>query len=478
MQVVETKNEGLSREFTITIAATDIEARVENRLKEVGAKANIPGFRPGKVPMKILKQRFSGAVMGEVLEAAVGESSQNVLGEHDLKPAMQPKIEVTSFDEGADLVFSMGVEVMPEIEPMDFSTLSLTRLKPVISDKEVDQALEGIAKDMRSTEAVKSDRKAKSGDVVIIDFKGSVDGEAFEGGAGEGHRLELGGGQFIPGFEDQLIGKKAGDHIDVKVTFPEEYGAGHLAGKDAVFETDIKEIHEYVDAVIDDAFAKNLGAESLDEIKDQIRGRLEQDYGDLTRARLKRQLLDALYDGHDFDVPPGMVENEFEEIWKQFERARDAGQIDEEDKEKDEDVLRGEYREIAHRRVQLGLLLSHVGEQANIQVTQEELNRAAIREAQRYPGQERQMFERLMETPEALASLRAPLFEDKTVDYILEFADVTENDITVEALLAADDDEGAPVKAKSAKKSAKKSKSKKAAAKKSAAKKADPADDS
>lgn len=473
MQVVETKNEGLSREFSITIEASDIDQRIETRLTEVGATVNIPGFRPGKVPMKILKQRFGTAILGEILEAAVGESSQNVLAENDIKPAMQPKIEVTNFDQGADLVYTMGVEIMPAIEPMDFSTLSLTRQTPKISDEEVNRALEGIAKDMRTTKPIEDDRKSKEGDVVVIDFVGTVDGEAFEGGAMDGHRLELGGGQFIPGFEDQLVGKKAGEHVDVKVTFPEEYGASELAGKDAVFSTDIKEIHEYTDAVVDDEFAKNLGAESLDQVKDQIRDKLAQDYGEIGRAKLKRALLDKLYEGHDFDVPAGMVDSEFDEIWRHFERAREAGQIDDEDKDKDEDTLRGEYRDIAHRRVQLGLLLSHVGEQANIEVTQDELNRAAIREAQRHPGQERQIFEQFSQNPEAMASLRAPLFEDKTVDYILEFANVTDEEVSTEALLADDSDEAAgKAKKGGAKKAAKKASSKKSASKKGAAKKA------
>ncbi len=478
MQVVETKNEGLSREFSVTIEASDIEQRVETRLAEVGQTVNIPGFRPGKVPMRILKQRFQGAVMGEILEAVVGESSQNVLTENDIKPAMQPKIEVTSFDQDADLVFTMGVEIMPVIEPMDFSKLSLTRQKPAIGDDEVQRALEGIAKDMRATKPIEGNRKTKTGDVVIIDFVGTVGGEAFDGGSMEGHRLELGSGQFIPGFEDQLVGVKAGDHIDVEVTFPEEYGSAELAGKAAVFSTDVKEIHEYTDAEIDEEFAKNLGAESLDQVKDQIRERLAQDYGDVSRSKLKRELLDQLFNGHSFEVPAGMVDNEFDEIWRQFERARDADQIDEEDKDKDEEALRGEYRDIAHRRVLLGLLLSHVGETADIQITQDELNRAAIREAQRYPGQERQIFEQLSSNPEAMASLRAPLFEDKTVDYILELANVTDVEVTTEALMAEDDEaEDAPAKKTKAKKASKKSASKKSAAKKSAAKKAEKKDD-
>lgn len=474
MQVSETKNEGLSREFTVTVGADEIDQKVEAKLVEVGQTMKLPGFRPGKVPMKILRQRFGNAVLGEVLEAAVGETSQSVLTERALKPAMQPKIEISSFDPGADLVYTMGVEIMPEIEPVDFSTLTLNRYKPEIADEEVENALGELAKNNRATQKIEKDRKTKSGDVVVMDFKGFVDGEAFQGGEATDFRLELGSGQFIPGFEDQLIGQSAGEDIKVQVKFPEEYGAANLAGKDAVFECKISEIHEYTERQLDDEFAKELGLESLDDLRGQMRSRIEGEYAELARARTKRELLDVLFEKHDFEVPAGMVDSEFEQIWEQFAKAREQGNVDEDDKEKDDEVLKSEYRDIAKRRVLLGLLLSHVGDTANVQVTQEELQRAVFEQARRYPGQEQQVFEHFTKNPEMMASLRAPIFEEKTVDYILELAQVTDVSLPVDKLLETDDsDEGASADKGKAKKAAKKSASKKASAKRAAAKKSD-----
>lgn len=478
MQVVETKNEGLSREFTVTVEASEIDTRVEAKLVEVGKTVNLPGFRPGKVPMKILRQRFGTAVLGEVLEAAVTETSQSALNDEGLKPALQPKIEISSFDPGADLVYTMGVEIMPEIEAVDFSTIKATTYKPEISDGEVENALGELAKNNRATAKVEEDRAAASGDVVIMDFKGFVDGEAFEGGEASDFRLELGSGQFIPGFEDQLIGNKAGADVTVNVKFPEEYGAANLAGKDAVFECTIKEIHGYTDREINDEFATELGLESLDALREQLRARMEGEYAELARARTKRELLDTLFDKHDFEVPEGMVDGEFNQIWEQFEKAREDGNVDAEDESKDDDVLKEEYKAIAKRRVMLGLLLSHVGDEAKVDVTQEEVQRAVIQMAQRYPGQEQQVFEFYTKNPEMMAQLRAPIFEDKTIDYILELAETTEVALPVDQLIDSGEegDEGSasdkPAKKGKTKKAAKKSSAKKAATKKASAKKA------
>ncbi len=350
MQINETKNEGLSREYNVTVPASDIATRVDARLQEVGKTVNLPGFRKGKVPLTILRQRFGQSVMGEVLEAAVNESSAEVLSKNELRPAMQPKIEIESFEEGKDLIYTMGVECMPEIVEMDYSTIELTKHKAKIEGKEVDEALERIAKDFRKTEPVAKARKAKEGDVVVIDFKGSIDGVEFQGGAGEGHNLELGSNSFIPGFEDQLVGAKPEDHLDVKVTFPAEYQAEELAGKEAVFSVDVKELREYVETAIDDELAKSLGLDDLEQLKNNIRDRLAEDYDQFSRNRMKRQLLDALQEGHDFDVPAGMIDQEFDSIWKQFEEAKTAGQLDEDETSKDEDELKAEYRENAISR--------------------------------------------------------------------------------------------------------------------------------
>lgn len=470
MQINELKNEGLSREYTVTVPAGDIDERVDNRLKEVGSNVRIPGFRPGKVPLKVLRQRFKKSVLGEVLEATVNESSQEVLRQNDLRPAMQPNIEIESFDEDGDLIYKMGVECMPEIQEMDFSKIELTKQKAKVDDKEVNEALERIATDFRKTEPAEEGYKAQDGDVAVIDFKGSIDGEEFQGGAGEGHHLELGKGQFIPGFEEQLVGVKAGDSLDVKVTFPEEYHAEELAGKEAVFAVDVKEVRQYTDQDIDDEFAKSLGLEDLETLKNQVRERLEQDYDQMARSHVKRELLDALHEGHDFDVPEGMVTQEFDQIWQQFEQARDNGQLDEEEAGKSEEDLKAEYEDIAKRRVMLGLLLSEVGNKNNIQVSQEDLNRAMVQEAQKYPGQEAQVLEFYRNKPEALANLQAPIFEDKVVDFLLELATVTEKEVSVEELMKSPDADES--KEEEAEKPAKKAKAKKASSKKASAKKA------
>lgn len=470
MQISELKNEGLSREYSVTIPAADIDQRVDARLQEVGATVRIPGFRPGKVPLNMLRQRFSKSVLGEVLESAVNETSQEVLRENDLRPAMQPKIEIESFEEGKDLVFKVGVECMPEIEEADYSKIKLTRLKAKVEDKEVDDALERIAKDFRKTEPVAKARKAKAGDVTVIDFKGSIDGEVFEGGAGEGHHLELGSNRFIPGFEDQIVGTKPGDSLDVKVTFPEDYHANDLAGKEAVFAVDVKELREYVDQEVNDEFAESLGLENLDALKQQVRERLEQDYGQVSRSRMKRDLLDALHEAHDFEVPAGMVDQEFDQIWQQFEQAKEAGQLDEEETSKDEEELKTEYRDIAKRRVMLGLLLSEVGSKNNIQVSQDDINRAMVQEAQKYPGQETQVLQFYQKNPQALANLQAPIFEDKVVDFLLEMVKIDDKDVSVEDLMKDPDEEEAAPKKKA---SSKKASSKKASAKKAKAKKSD-----
>lgn len=483
MNVEEIKADGLSREFSVTISVADIDKRIDTRLGEIQGDIKLPGFRPGKAPLKILRQRFSKNVMGEVLEKAVSETSQSVLTERDLRPAVQPKIEITSFEEGADLVYKMGVDIMPEITPMDFSTISLTRLKAIVPDTDVEEALEKMAKDFRKSEPVDDDRAAIDGDLTIIDFKGRVDGELFEGGTGEGHRLELGSGRFVPGFEEQIVGMKKGETKDVKITFPEEYGAKDLAGKDAVFETTLQGIEAFVDTPIDDEFAKTLGLESLEQLRSQMRERIESDYGQASRSRLKRSLLDALHEAHDFEIPPAMVDAEFDQIWSQFEEAKKNGQIDEEDADKPEEELKSDYRDIAVRRVRLGMLLSEVGRINEVQISQDEVNRAIFAEAQKYQGQEQQVVEFYQNNAEALAGLRAPLLEDKVVDFILELATVTEEEVSIEELLSDPDQTGAgakdtkPAKKATAKKAAKKSVAKKSASKKAASKKAAAAKD-
>ncbi|MDP6388696.1 MAG: trigger factor [Alphaproteobacteria bacterium] len=459
MQVTEKKNEGLSREFAITVPAEEIEARVTARLEELNSQVNIPGFRPGKVPVALLRQRYGQAVLGEVVEHAVAETSSQAIAERSLQPAMQPKIDVTSFEDGKDLEFTIAVEVMPTIEPADLKGIELERLTAPVGDEEVDRAVAGMAGEFARSEPIETPRPAKDGDVVVLDFEGKIDGAIFEGGAAKDFNLTLGSGRFIPGFEDQLVGANAGDAKQVKVTFPADYQSEELAGKDAVFDVTVKEIREPVETKVDDDLAKSLGLDSLDDLRKNIRERIENDYGQVSRGRMKRQLLDKLDEMHDFEVPPGMVEAETKSIWEQFEEARREGRLDQDEMDKDEDELKADYEKIAGRRVLLGLLLSEIGKKNNIEVTAEELNRVLLQEAQKYPGSERDILEYYQKNEQAMAALRAPLFEEKVVDFIFEMADITEREITSEELLAPPEepDAGDAKKKPATKKSAKKS---------------------
>jgi len=438
MQVTETRNEGLSREFTVRIEAKDIEEKVDHRLTEVGKGLNIPGFRPGKAPLSLLQKRYGKAVKGEILEAAVQDSSAQAIAERGLTPAMRPKIEITSYEDGADLEYTMQVELMPEFEPADFSEIELERITIKVSDEEVDDALTRIAKENRVAMPVAKPRKAKLGDVAVIDFVGRTDGTEFPGGAGKEVHLELGSGRFIPGFEEQIVGAQPGEQRTAKVTFPEDYNVPDLAGKEAEFEVTVRELREYMDSSVDDTLATTLGFDDLSKMRAAVRENLEHEYGAMSRTGLKRRLLDRLAELHDFEVPAGMVDVEFEAIWQQFEKAREQDQIDEDDVGKSDEDLRSDYRAIAERRVRLGLLLSEIGQRNNIEVTQDEINRAIMAEAQRYPGRQREVVEYYQNHPEALAQIRAPLFENKVTDFVLEIAKVKERSGTMEDLLQAD----------------------------------------
>ncbi len=472
MQVNETKNEGLSREFSITISASDISIRVDEKLKEIGSKANMAGFRPGKVPLNVLRQRYGKSIMGEILEATVNETSQELLKDKDIRPAMQPQIEVESFDDGKDLIYKIIVDCMPEMPEIDYANIKLSKLKVKVGDKEIGEALEKLRKGSKKSEIIKKPRKTKLTDVVVIDFKGSVDGVEFDGGAGDDFHLELGSNQFIPGFEEQLVGKNSGDDIKVKVTFPKEYQAEDLAGKDALFAVKIKEIHMQVEQELDDEFAKSLGLDDLNALKKHAGEHIEKDYEKLSRTRLKRELLDNLHGNLKYDIPKRMVEQEFDQIWQQFEQAKEAGKLDDDELARDEKELRAEYNDIANRRVMLGLLLSELGRKNNIEVAQEDVNKAMIVEAQKYPGQEAQVLEMYQKNPQALASLQAPIFEDKVVDFLFEMVTISDKQVTLEELNKDPDDDVKPKDAKKPKKStAKKSSTKKAKAKKADVKK-------
>jgi len=484
MQVEEIKIEGLHREFKVTVDAKEIEEKIGYRLEEYAKTVKMPGFRPGKVPISLLRKRFGDSLRGEILEQAVNDSSSQTVAERGLRPAAQPKIEVTSFEEGGDLEYSMAFDVIPEIEPCDFSKISLERLIVAVDEKEIDEALERLAGMHKTSAPITGDRKSKDGDVVVIDFVGKVDGEAFTGGSAEAYELELGSGSFIPGFEDQVVGGKVGDHIEVKVKFPEEYGAADLAGKDAVFDVDVKEIRETTPATIDDDLAKKFGKETVKELRDAVNEERQREFQEVARMRLKRGLLDELANAHDFEVPESLATEEQNSIWQQYEKQRDAGELDEEDAAKSDDEHKAEFQEISERRVRLGLLLSEVGRLNDIQIGQEEVNQRLFTEAQRYQGQEQQVLEFYRNNPEAMQSLTAPLYEDKVIDFILELAKITDRTVSLEELLAEPEEAKKPAK-KPAKKAAKKPAATKAAkkdasgddkpAKKPAAKKKAPA---
>lgn len=490
MQVTETKTEELLREYTIMVPASEIDAHVDERLKEVGQTVNLPGFRPGKAPMSLLKKKYGQNVMGEVLDKVISDNVRKTLTEKELKPAMQPKVEITKFEEGSDLEYTIAVELLPEIKLMDFSKLKLERLVAEAEDKDIDTALERLADVHKISETVESKRKLKNGDVAVIDFVGSVDGEEFPGGKGDDYPLELGSGSFIPGFEEQVVGAKVGDALDVKVSFPEEYGAAELAGKDAVFAVTVKELRESQPHPYDDELAKKVGMDTLDELKQKIRDDHGDEFNAMSRSRMKRELLDMLADGHDFTLPGGLVSQEADAIWGQLEEARKSGQnvLDDEDKDKSDEELRADFDDIAARRVRLGLVLSEVGHVNQLQVGQEDVNKAIMAECRKYPGQEKAVMDYYAQNAEAREQMSAPLYEDKVVDFIMELAKVTDKTVSAEELMQVPDEKPkkkaaakkkAPAKKKAATKKAdddkpaeKKAAAKKPAAKKPAAKKA------
>ena len=443
MNVTETSAEGLKREFKITVPANEVEDQITRRLGEIGQSVRIPGFRPGKVPLAVLKKRYGDSVLGEVVERAVADSSQQAIASEGLRPALRPKIEITSFEKGSNLEYKMALEVLPKIEPMDFTTLRLERLVAEVGAKEEEEALARLAAQQRRSEPAPVGHKSEKGDIAVIDFKGMIEGKEFPGGSSEGFYLELGSGHFIPGFEEQLLGLEAGAAKTVEVVFPADYAAEGLRGKAATFAVTLKEIRRPVESKVDEQLAKDMGVEDLAALRKGVHERLAREYGEIAKARLKRALLDALAEAHHFAVPEGMLEVEFAQIWQQVEESKKRGELEPDEVSKSEEELKADYRAIAERRVRLGLLLSEVGQRHNITVAAEELNRAMFEEARRFPGQERKVLEYFRTSPESLAQLRAPLFEGKVVDFILELAKPSERHVGVAELLR-DPDASAP----------------------------------
>ncbi len=481
MNVSETKSEGLLREYEIVITAAEIDAEVNKKLTEIATTAKMPGFRPGKVPMSVVKSRFGDQVRGEAIKTALDEGAKQAIEGNDLALASQPQVDIKSYDDGKDLVASLACEVMPAISIPDLGKLAVERPKIDSDPKEVDETLERIADENRPTVAVDKPRAAKLGDVAVIDFIGRVDGEAFEGGAAEGHALELGSNSFIPGFEDGIVGAKPGDTIDVKVTFPAEYQAAHLAGKDSVFEVKVNELREKGDASIDDDLAVRLGFENLDGLKNAIAEQINGQHQTALRQVIKKNVLDALADGLDFDVPPSLFKQEYDSVARAMNpnaATHDHDHDHDHDHEHPaadegmDDDAKAEAESVANRRVRLGLLITEIGRQNKIDVSEEDTRRAVFEEARRYPGQEQMVLEYFQKNPQAMQQLAGPIFEDKVIDFILEMAKVTEVTIDAETLYKQPEDEAAPAKKAAAKKpAAKKAPAKKDAAKKAAAKK-------
>lgn len=432
MQVTETVAEGLRREFKVVVPAQQLKERVDSQLLDRQRSMRLPGFRPGKVPMNLVDKHWRQHVMGEEVQRAIGDSSAQLVSDRGLRPAGRPKVEITAFADGSDLEYKLALDLLPEIEPGDPKSLELERTVVDIPEAEVEQALERLSKEQGQSEPVATPRPAALGDVLVIDFVGRIEGKEFQGGSAEGHFARLGSGMLIPGFEDQLVGAEVGQTREVNVTFPTEYPRRELAGKPAAFEVKVKELREVKPAAIDDALARSLGLESLEALRKRVQEQLEQEYKVACRMRLKRQLLDKLAASHDFEVPPGLLEDEFQAIWRHVDADRKAGNLDPDDKDKTEEQLQEEYRAIAQRRVRLGLLLSEIGRRANVEVKQDELTRAMTNEARRYPGQEAKVLEFYQNNPDALAQLRAPLYEDKVVDYIIDSANVTDRHVSPE----------------------------------------------
>lgn len=444
MNVTETKSEGLSREFRVSIPKGELAAKLNAKISEMAPKVNLKGFRPGKVPAAHIKKMYGKSIMADIVNDMVQESSDKALADKALRPASRPSIKLDTDQEKliageADLDYSMALEVMPEFEPTDVTTISIERMVAEVPEDEINDALKRLADNNKSYET--KEGKAETGDAVVIDFVGSIDGEKFDGGSAEGQTLVIGSGRFIPGFEDQLVGVSAGDDVKINVTFPDDYQIDTLKGKPALFEVKVHEVRKPREVEIDDAFAKTLGLESLDALKEAIKGQIAGELAFATRQQVKRVLLDALDERHSFDLPPLMVKAEFDQIWAQFEAEKNAGRLSEEDKGKTDEELRAEYQKIAERRVRLGLVLAEIGRRADVQITNEEIVRALRQEASRYPGQEKQVIDFYTKNQGAMAQLRAPIYEEKVVDYILGKATVTDRTVSREELLKEIGDE-------------------------------------
>ena len=442
MQVTETLSEGLKRAYTVVVPAADIESRRTSRLTDLSKTIQIPGFRPGKVPLPVVRQRYGKAVTAEVLEQSVNDATRQVLEERGLRPALQPKIDLGDMEVAAgparDLEFKVEMEVLPDIAMPDFAAIRLTRLKAEVAPEAVEERLQQMADRNRELEDIPAeelgDRGAAKGEVLTVDFLGKVDDQPFAGGEAKDMDIEVAGSGFIEGFTEQLEGMKPNETRTIQVTFPEEYANKELAGKQASFEIAAKRLRRSRMPELNDAFAQKLAFDNMQELRDFMQRRVQQEYEGLARLRLKRELLDALSEQANFAAPEGIVDQEFNGIWQRLQADRERGALDEDDKSKDEETLRADYRAIADRRVRLGLLMAEIGRVNNIAVTPDELTRALRTEASRYPGHETEMMELFRKYPQMTEGARGQVLEEKVVDYVLELATVTEETVPPEKL--------------------------------------------
>ncbi len=458
MAVNQTLSKGLKREFEVVITNDEINKLVDQKLESIAKEANLPGFRPGKVPVAVVKNRFGKQVLGEVVRESVDIATKETMEKNKLTPSSQPKIEILSFEEGEDLKAKLSVEIMPDFEIPDLSLLEITKPIVKVTEKDINDSVKKIAKENISTKEITKDRPAKKGDTVVIDFIGKVEDKPFDGGEAKGHNLKLGSNSFIPGFEDGLVGAVKGKTTSVKVSFPKDYQAKNLAGKDAVFEVKINEIKEDVENVINDDFAKTLGMNDLNALKKAVSEQITKQHDQASREKAKRQILDKLADAVSFDLPETLEKEEYNSICKAMNpnSKPDTNKLDKPKPEPDQGMSKEEKldaSEIAKRRVRLGLLLSEIGRKNNIKVEESDTQNAMMREIQKYPGQEKQIMEYLKNNPEAQQQLSGPIFEDKIIDFILELAKVNEKTVSIEDLYKEEDDMNLKKEASKARKS-------------------------
>lgn len=452
MQLTERRSEGLLRVYDVVVPAAELQQKLNAKIAEVQPRVRINGFRPGKVPVSHIRKVYGPGMMQDIINETVQASTREGLA--NVRPASEPALDLKSdinkvIAGSEDLLFELSLEVMPEFEPVDLKSISITRPVAEVTEAQVDEALAELAKAQRGFEDKTG--AAADGDAVIVDFTGRIDGEAFDGGAAQDAQVIIGSKQFIPGFEEQLVGAKAGDERTLKVTFPDDYPVASLKGKAAEFETKVKAVRGPKQGEPDDAWAQGIGFDSLNAVKDALKQRIEADHSAQSRAKAKRQLFDKLDATHDFELPPRMVEAEFNQIWRQIEQDRAAGRADPSDEGKSDEELKKEYHDIAERRVRLGLLLAEIGRRHKVEVSDQEVGQAIAAQARNFPGQEQQVFEAYRRNPQLVAQIRAPIYEEKVVDYMMELINVAKQTVSRDELFA-EDEPPTPAPAKKAKK--------------------------